>query len=119
MKGSEQQQRDRLFIADSIEAKKTERGEERLASEKKKVLSILTPERVPTNRGGQRGGRNVNKSNPKKKNNETKQQQGYTIPDKCVALHPTTGCENKPTNKNKFLVNCLVRSCYAFQWHGG
>lgn len=119
MKGSEQQQRDRLFIADSIEAKKTERGEERLAPEKKKkVLSILTPERVPTNRGGQRGGRNVNKSNPKK-NNETKQQQGYTIPDKCVALHPTTGCENKPTNKNKFLVNCLVRSCYAFQWHGG
>lgn len=69
MKGSEQQQRDRLFIADSIEAKKTERGEERLAPEKKKkkVLSILTPERVPTNRGGQRGGRNVNKSNPKKK----------------------------------------------------
>lgn len=36
MKGSEQQQRDRLFIADSIEAKKTERGEERLAPEKKK-----------------------------------------------------------------------------------
>lgn len=41
MKGSEQQQRDRLFIADSIEAKKTERGEERLAPEKKKKKSTF------------------------------------------------------------------------------
>lgn len=50
MKGSEQQQRDRLFIADSIEAKKTERGEERLAPEKKKKSTFNINSRACTNK---------------------------------------------------------------------